>query len=303
MKKIQLILLLVIVVIYGAMAQSTKRTQYLRPTNLKNRVSTIVAGKTRNYYSLNTDTASSISVRGPGMLRVLTRGRFVSAEGGKINYGVIYSIDGGDQLKFNKSKVERSEKASYANDSLGVPGQLKVMEIELGRGSHTIEFKLQESGVPVAARYVFKHTKAKKQAWVTFSPVKPSEPVDLVTRERIVKYYRFSSQKPLKIEINGQTELQILTRIENHYNMKGRIHYRVQVKENGEVVNTYQLSSVRSEVTGYKNDETLIPGKASTFVINVPKGNHTYEIVPLDEDKNTLLGRLLLPKKDIGIVK
>ena len=84
--------------------------------------------------------------------------------------------------------------------------------------------------------------------------------------------------------------------------MKGRINYRVQVKENDVIRNTYQLSSRRSEIAIYNDNNELIPGKASEFVIDVPKGRHTYEIVPLDKDKNTLLGRFLLPKKDVKLV-
>jgi hypothetical protein len=73
------------------------------------------------------------------------------------------------------------------------------------------------------------------------------------------------------------------------------------VKELDKVVNTYQLSSERSETAVYKENKELVPGKACEFVIIVPKGKHTYVISPLDEDKNTVLGRLLIPKKDVTL--
>ena len=98
----------------------------------------------------------------------------------------------------------------------------------------------------------------------------------------------------------GPTQLRVLTRIENHYHMKGRIHYRVQVKEDSRIVNTYQLSSRRSEITMYRENTELIPGKACEFVINVPKGKHIYEVTPLDKDKSTVLGRILFPEKDVS---
>ncbi len=63
-----------------------------------------------------------------------------------------------------------------------------------------------------------------------------------------------SSKKPLKIKITGPTTLRVFNRVENHYQMKGRIDYRLQVKEDGKVKNTYQLSSVRSDVTVYKKN-------------------------------------------------
>jgi hypothetical protein len=186
---------------------------------------------------------------------------------------------------------------------MGVPGQLKTFEIELLRGNHTIEFKLKDNVVDVAARYHFKPAKVKKQEWIAFSPLQPSEPVDLISKEATTAYYRFSMEKPLKVEIIGPTELRVLTRTENQYQMKGTINYRVQVRENGTVLNTYQLHSKPSEVAVYKDVKNLIPGTACEFVIYVPKGKHVYELLPLDKDKNTLLGRLLLPKKDIILEK
>jgi hypothetical protein len=182
-----------------------------------------------------------------------------------------------------------------------VPGQLKEFEIELGLGSHTIEFKLRDSKINVAARYAFMPAKEKKLEWIAYCPMTPSEPVDLISKESTTSYYRFSFEKPLKIEIIGPTELRVLTRVENHYEMKGRIHYRVQIKEADKVLNTYQLSSERSETAVYKENRDLIPGKACEFVIIVPKGKHNYTVFPLDEDKSTLLGRLLIPKKDVKL--
>ena len=303
MKKLLITTLVLVLSGSGILAQSSKKNQYPKPTNFQKRVTHIVSEKSRNYYSLSNEKASVISVHGPGILRVISRGRFVPGEKDNIKYEILYSVNGGEQQNVKENYVSRSKKATYLNGSLGVPGQLKDFEIELGRGYHTIEFKLKGKETPVAIRYIFTPTKAKKQDWIAFSPLQPTEPVDLVTREQIVKYYRFSMEKPLKIEINGPTELRVMTRIENHYQMKGRIQYRLQVKENEKVINTYQLSSRRSEVTVYKSNKELIPGKAREFVINVPKGRHAYGIFPLDKDKSTILGRFLIPEKDVKLEK
>jgi hypothetical protein len=303
MKNTLLILLLLIFPLQGLLAQSTRKVQYPRPSNFQKKVTHLIAEKSRTYYSLNTEKPSSITVRGPGILRVMTRGRFVPEEGETIKYEIVYTIDGAEQKRIKMNGITRSKKATYLKGSLGVPGRLEDFEIRLGRGYHTIELWLKDRKIPVAARYKFTPTKEKKQEWIAYSPLQPAEMVDLISKEKIVHYCRFSSDKPLKIEVNGPTQLRVLTRIENHYQMKGRIHYRLQVKENNKVINTYQLSSRRSEVAVYKSNNELIPGKACEFVINVPKGRHSYEVLPLDQDKSTLLGRLLLPLKDIKLEK
>lgn len=301
MTKSTTVLILLTLMFSGAMAQSGKKSKVLKPTNYQKKVTTLIAGKSRAYYSLDTEKASVITVQGPGKLRALTRGRFIPKKGDKIAYDVIYKIDGGEPQNVNMKNVPRSKNATYLKGALGTPAESRDFEIELGRGYHNVEFQLKVDGVPVAVRYIFTPTKAKKQDWIAFSPVQPAEPVNLISREESVGYYRFSTDKPLRVEVNGPTELRILTRVEYHYQMKGRIHYRLQVKENGNSINTYQLSSVRSEITFYQTDKELVPGKGREFVINVPKGRHTYEVVPLDKDKNKVLGRILLPKKDVKL--
>lgn len=301
MKKIQLILVIFTLFIFGSSAQSTGDSRYIKPTNFQKRVTTNIADKSRSYYSLDTDQASIVSVKGPGVLCVRSRGRFVPHEDEKISYDIMYSINGGEKESFEIESVLRSKKATYKNGALGVPGQLMDYDIELGRGNHTVSFYLENENIPIATRYRFTPIKAKKQDWITYSPSPPMEPVELISRESSVKYYRFSNEKPLNIEINGPTELRVLTRIENHYDMKGRILYRLQVKEGEEIINTYQMSSRRSEIAMYKEDRNLIPGKACEFVIDVPKGRHKYEVLPLDKDKNTVLGRCLFPEKDVNI--
>jgi len=303
MKILQLILLAITISFSGIVAQTTSKTRTLKPNNYRKKVSTIISGKNRAYYSLNSNKASVISVKGPGVLKVLTRGRFVPKQGDKIEYTIVYYINGSEKREYEITKVERSKKATYLNGSLGVPGQLESFEIELERGNHTIEFKLENNLIPVAARYKFTRIKAKKQKWLPYSPKSHSEPIHLISRESTTNYYRFTPEKPLVIEINGPTEIRVLTRSENKYNMKGRINYRLQIKENNEVINIYQLSSKPSEITSYKTIKELIPGKACEFVIIVPKGKHRYEIIPLDKDKKSILARLFIPEKDVKLIK
>ena len=286
----------------GLMAQSDKKSRLIKPTSFQKRVYTIVSGKTRYYYSLDSEKSSTISIKGPGVLRIITRGRFVPDEADKISYEIIYSINGGEKINYEISNSKRSKKATYQKGKLGVPGQLKDFEIELGRGYHSIDFMLDGNSPPVAARYLFYPSKTKKQDWISFSPVQPSEPISLVSRESSVSYYRFSKENPLKITINGPTDLRVLTRVEFDYQMKGRIKFRLKVMEKGEIINTYQLSSRRSDIAVYKDHNELTPGKACELLLSIPKGRHTYELIPLDKDKETLLGRFLIPEKDVKLV-
>jgi hypothetical protein len=232
---------------------------------------------------------------------VLTRACFAPGADKELSYTITYVVDGGEEHTVSLDDIERSKNATYLDGTRGVPGQLSDFEIKLGRGDHSIRFLLANNDVPVAARYKFIPLRKKNIKWISFSPAQPSVPVDLISRETIYDYYRFSGDSPLRVEIIGPTQLRIFTRLEHRYEMSGRAHYRVQIKENQEVINTFRLSSLRSEITMYKQNHELVPGKASEFVIQVPEGRHIYEIMPLDKDKNTVLGRLLIPEADVKL--
>jgi hypothetical protein len=277
------------------------KTRVLTPNNATTKIKTIISGKSKNYYPISKNNPSIVSVKGPGKLKVITRVQFISDVFDELDYVVCYKLDGVMMEDVVFENVKRSRNAIFRDEIYGVPGDGKELILELGRGEHTIELSCRAEFPNFSARYLFTKTKQKKIIWVTKSPSFPNEPVDLVNGENIIHYFRFSNSKPLKVKITGPTVVRVLNRLENHYYMKGRINYRVQVKEDGDIKNTYLLSSVRSEVTTYKKDGEKIPGKAKEIVINVPDGTHIYEIIPLDEDKNSILGRILFPRNDIKL--
>jgi hypothetical protein len=299
MKKFQLLMAALLMCFSFSNAQTGTKHKYLRPVNSKDPISVVIKGKAKDYYTLSSKQTSQLRLTGPGKLRLLTRGQFLPGQAGKLKYEIIYTIDGGIAQTFKATGVTRSIDATYIIGTMGVPAQIVDFEIILGPGQHNIDLKLNKNNSPVAARYAFTPTKSRKKDWIAITPSNNQEVVELVNKETLTSYYRFSPEKPLKIDLNGPTELQVLTRAEFQYKMRGTIHYRIQVKMDNKVINSYQLSSKRSEIATYKNDKKLVPGKGNEFVINIPKGKHTVEILPLDKDKNTILGRVLIPKKDV----
>ncbi len=298
MTKYFTIILLVIISFKPDMSLSQSRV--LRPLDTRDKIIVIEKEKQKKYYLLNHDVKSVLLIKGPGKLRLTTRAllKEISAS---TEYNILYNIDGGKETAIRFTNTGVSKKDKFRESKNGIPGLKKYLSIELSPGEHTLEFHTGNSKVGVAVRYEFKKVKEKKVKWVMLSPVPPNDPVDLVTHENVVHYFRFSQKKPLKIKINGPTSIRILTRFENHFSMKGRINYRLQLRENGKIIHTYLLNSVFSDVTTYKNEDDKMPGKAKEFFIEVPGGNHTYTIITMDKDKNTILARVLFPKKDVKL--
>lgn len=295
MKHLLTILLTVSVLAASVTAAKTKRVE-LKPKDASNGIAVVNLGKTRTYYPLSSRRPTIVEVKGPGELRILTRAQFTHKANDELDYRIVYKVDAAEDRLFDVEGVTRSRDAKYKDGSLGAPGESKDLKIKIGRGYHTLELVVRDSLPPVSARYLFAPKKQKKTKWVTLSPLPPVEPIDVLAGEQTSHYYRFSSEKPMRIEIIGPTELRILTRVENSFDMKGRAHYRLQIRQKGQAVQSFQLSSQRSETTTYKNNSKLVPGKAREVVFNVPKGRQQYEIVPLD--KSTLLGLIMFPQKD-----
>ncbi len=263
----------------------------------KNRLVTVISnGKKFKYYRLSSSKETLLNLRGPGTLKVNTREILKSAKGK--GYTIQYSVDGSP---FKTIKIEGpsvSKKSRFKVKSLGRPSVNKPFKIKLGRGYHTIKIRISSASGKTIARFLFEKGKTEKERWTDLEPSSKSEMVELIVKEGSYQYYRFSYKKPLEIKIIGPTKVRILTRMENSYDMRGRVHYRIQVKEDGKVKNTYQLSSVKSDVTYYADNDELTPGKAREILIDVPKGKHVYRIYPLDKDKGSVLANILFPRKD-----
>jgi len=298
-KIIRIILIPLILITISGWSFAVPQTKVLIPKNSRSSVAMIISGKSLKYYALSVDESTILTVRGPGKLKIISRGQLNSESKKVLNYFLYYRINGGEKTKADFNSVNADNNASFNDKSAGTPSIGENIVVELSRGENTVEIWNGSVNPKVYIRSLFTETKEKKIDWVKFSPMYPNEPVSLVTNEDVVSYFRYSSSKSLKIKITGPTVLRILNRFEFDYKMKGKINFRIEVKENKKLINTYMLCSDRSDVTRYKKDGKKIPGKANEIVINVPSGTHKYELIPLEN--NTILARILFPKKDIKL--
>ena len=262
-----------------------------------------VAGKDRPYELLSPGQPKLITVRGPGELRLVSRARFKPADKDGIRYALRVAVDGGMEQEVVYEDVARSRTAMFRDGTLGMPGRLMEYRIQLRRGYHNVSVVPSQESPQVFFRHLFKPTKERRRAWVSVTPLQDPKLVELVSREKIVPYYRNEPGKAFDLEIIGPTELRVFTRLENTPEMRGRIQYRLQVRENDRVINTFQLSSRRSDITVYGDSQydELVPGRAVEIVIPVPKGRHRFQILPMDQDKSTLLARFMLPRSDLAL--
>ena len=276
-------------------------TSLAPPAAAQDEIQIFVSGKDRPYELLPEQQPRVVTVRGPGELRLISRAQFGPADDDGLDYALRIRVDGGAWQEVLYERVKRSRTAMFRDGTLGLPGQLMEYRIQLRRGFHNIEVQPVAGGPKIFFRYLFKPKKARKRSWVALEPLGDPVLVELVIRETFVTYYRNAPGRPFELDVIGPTELRVFTRVENTPEMRGRIHYRLQVREDERVINTFQLSSRRSQVALYSDNDELVPGRASEIVIPVPEGRHRLQILPLDPNKSSLLARFMLPAEDLKL--
>jgi hypothetical protein len=284
--------------LFALQANGQSRGGAKKPINKVTKVKTLVNGKARTYYALEKDNPSVLRLNGPGKLKLYTRAHFANKNDKPAEYTIAYSINGGKEKLLKVSQEHPSSNSTYPEGVLGIPGQSKRFEIDLPIGANQIRFRLLENNKPVAVRYIFKPVNLKYN-WITFAPREYEGVYEIVTNETVSCYYKFSKSNPLNVSVIGPTQVMVFTRLAFDQQMEGDVHYRLQVNENGKVVNTYQLSNRLSDVSIFKEMKNVTPGKASKIVINVPEGKHTYQISPMEDIKSGFYSKLMIIRNDV----
>jgi len=293
------ILVKTVIIVFLLQCVTFSKTKVVIPNNSNSSVTINISGKKLKYYNISAEAATILAIRGPGKLKIITREHLKTKNKKPLNYLLYYRINGGNKIKVEFDNVKADENAFINIGSEGYASVGENIIVELSRGENTVEIWSGSENPKIYIRSLFSETREKKIDWVRLSPMYPNDPVSLVTNEDVLSYFRYSSGKSLKIKITGPTVLRVLNRVEFDYKMKGKLSYRIEVKEDKKLKNTYMLCSDRSDVTKYKKNGKMIPGKANEIVINVPAGTHKYELVPLDN--YTFLAKILFPRKDITL--
>jgi predicted transcriptional regulator len=291
------IILLLIFATTSVFGGSGKKT--IKPVNAEEKTRIEILGRTYNYYALKNKDFLTLDVRGPAKIKVYTRA-MLSKNEKNATYSISYFIDGKKTGKKKFKSVPASKKAHFVDMPNFVPAENRNLTIELGEGFHTVRFKLNDALPPVFAKFhLFKKTRKKKK-WAAMQPLEPVEHVYLIADEELVEYFGFGKGRPLRLTVIGPTQLRILTRTEITNTNKKRVSYRLQIFERENLINSFQLYSVRSYSTRFEKIPNAIPSKAREIVVNVPEGLHTYVIKTPDENVK-LYARFFIPTEDIDL--
>ena len=266
----------------------------LLPTQLTyganpNRVKYSIGNKLYNYHSLNNTKFTYVNVNGPGKLTVMFRAHFTSDSPQSLSYNIIYMADSAKIKVLKVNNVLPTTKNTYIQSSDDKPSDAKILVIGVKPDVKRIGCKTKDLSPQVDFIYKFEPTTV--MPWRDLKSRNDSIKIGLksVSKPSVQSYYRISSSKSQKFKVRGPATIRVFTRLEYDYTMQGLLTYRVSVKKNDSIPQTFRLTTNPSRDMQYVSDKKFVPGQLQKFFIEVPKGVHTYETSLLDRHFSSLI--------------
>jgi len=265
-----------------------------RPADHSAKISISVEGKERTYYHFTVDEPLTFSVEGPTRVKILTRVR-VPNDRETVEYGVSISRDG--------VHVETVEKEAYPKESAFYvafmnfrPGVIRRIYIDVPTGRHGYE--LRAVGGPSVDARLFESARSKPSL-VSIAPRDYDSVETLYYRDKELTYYLMTKDALVVLDVIGPTSIKVNTRMLYDATMLSKQTYIVGVRAPGAPEDLYKIDGEPSQTVVLRDRSDVIPGALRHFVLEVPKGAHTYEFRLVDAAAGGLAVKFYIPRGDL----
>lgn len=265
-----------------------------RPADYPAKISISVSGKERTYYQFTAGEPLTFSVEGPTRVKILTRVR-VPNDRETVEYGVSISRDG--------AHVETIEKEAYAKEGAFYvaflnyrPGVIRRIYIDVPTGRHGYE--LSAVGAHSVDVRLFESAESKPSL-VSIAPLDFDSVETLYYRDKELTYYLMTKGTLMALDVVGPTSVKVNTRLLYDATMLGEQTYVVGVKATGVPERLYRIEADPSETVVMRDRDDIIPGALRHFMLEVPRGAHTYEFRLVDAVAGGLAVKFYIPRGDL----
>lgn len=258
-----------------------------------------ISGRDRTYFSMEKDGYLAVQVKGPTQIRIITRMEFDTQPRRAREYSIQYTMDDqlADRVTFTARPIDTARDPKNPDRLLGY---MREHSIDVPQGVHSYAFSISDGADRVWIRVQEQQTTyIENLRRISFQPQQYTTAVDLEVKEKITTYYRMGNDEELRLDVIGPTNLKILVRMEYDNTMRGDQTFQFQVLEGDQVVETYSVTTVLSDVARYIEPTMTLVSRGEKVYFDVPEGMHSYRIKLLDGDRTALI-KFLIPVKDLG---
>ncbi len=274
------------------------------PVQYDEKVEASLKGKKADLYSCTKAHAIEFELKGPRKILIHIRNVFQTQHEEMKAYRINVLLDGRnfDEYSFRSAPTNL---ATILGDNISSRklGMLRKIVLEIPEGVHRLKFFPSHEEEPLLLRCFASEIFSQGEKHVAMSPEKYAQVVGMIFQEKEMTYYRMTPEKPIQLTVVGPTEIKVVTRLEFNQRMKGKFSYQIQVFEDDRLVQTRQYRTYKSDVVSYQKVTNVTAGRSRSFLIPVRKGKHVYRFVPVTSQKETVIAKILIPRKDVGVTE
>lgn len=272
----------------------------VRPTKQAGQACVRVGKQDARYARLDHKKAAEFSAYGPAKLKVLTRHLPIKGKAGKRSYTLIVERDG--QTVFKRKISGSSSKATLCNGSRGPVGASRTSYVTIPKGKHAFRVRVAESGKQVAARFFRQAQADPGTKRIGFAPLEFDRQCKLDTGAgKAYTWFRATPERPVRLTVQGPTELQIRTRVDFELGAPGTLQYNLEVLRNGERESIHGYKAKPDAKARYRDCPGVTPGESKLLRLRVPAGSWTYTLRPAGSGAAAFTTRILIPKNSVGM--
>ena len=277
-------------------ADAATRWVAVAPVSGGSRICLQAAGQDFTYRVLDPTRPTVFRLNGPRGIKIISRYIFAADEDKRRSFTITASVDGQEVLR--KTFRAGPHPETVVCDLGGQVSALRRALLDIPKGKHEISLTATTKGTGRVAVRLFQETRRKSTATVSFQP---QQYLALATLQfesgSQSTYYRFDSDTPLVFTITGPTTLQLYTRLDFDLTMNGIQEYGIEVLRDGIPWRTFQFHTEELGTAHYTERPDILPGIRKKVSVEVPSGQHTFEVRCLKPTACGVAAQIRIPKR------
>jgi hypothetical protein len=277
-------------------AQKKSKWVSLRPLGSPGFAELQAKDRTYRYYPVTSVQTAAVEVVGPTTLRMATRLGFSPGMVGKTSYRV-QVLEGEEVIKVYSTSTGKSDLTFVGLMTL--PGKKRYFQLKVPKGKHRYDFRASGSVTETVYLRFYQLAKKEKPKYVSYRPVGYKKVLDAVISQKMGRYFMATEKDPVVLRVIGPTKLKIVARGNVKSFDGGKIEFNIVALEEGREIKRITAKKGKSR-SFYPDEKKLFPTSSTSFYLEVPRGEHTYNFYMLKCEAKSVSLRFYIPEGDLA---
>lgn len=260
-------------------------------------VPVLVEGTERDYFRVTPTAPLTLSVRGPALLRIVSRAELPPEAGSAAAY-LLKAKEGKKVLERQRTTTTTSTDARLKKGTTRV-GQSRQMIVRIPEGTHALTLSTEGSSA-VLLRFLTRQQAPTAAKTVSLTPIEASRTVSFTEDEKVIPYYSALPGKPVRFRVIGPLTLDLISRLDFDATMRGSQPYMLAVSVGDGRAQRAKLNTTKALTATYRDLTDRVPGKLRRTQVSVPEGTHLVTVGLLKPSAGSVEIQARIPEPETG---